>query len=144
MPGEKSARKVPLTAKTLTDAKEEMGKRRTEAREGALPKGGVKPGFADYVRDYLDYHGSNQNGRKVGTVTCVTRAQVNILDANIIAGQRGWLARWRIPFRQIGRELAHRYDPTTPSRRSWLQLTLRVRTLPLDCATQTCGIRSTP
>ena len=35
---------------------------------------------------------------------------MNILDANIIAGQRDLLARWRIPFRQIGRELAHRYD----------------------------------
>ena len=41
--GEKSARKIPLAAKSLTDAKEEMGKRRTEAREGALPKGGVNP-----------------------------------------------------------------------------------------------------
>ena len=55
VPGEKSARKIPLKASTLTDAKEEMGKRRTEAREGALPKGGVKPSVADYVRDYLGY-----------------------------------------------------------------------------------------
>ena len=69
VPGEKSARKIPLAAKTLADAKEEMGRRRTEAREGALPKGGVKPGFADYVRDYLEYHGSNQSGRKARTVT---------------------------------------------------------------------------
>ena len=67
--GEKSARKIPLAAKSLTDAKEEMGKRRTEARDGALPKGGVKPSLADHVRDYLDYHGKNQNGRKASTVT---------------------------------------------------------------------------
>lgn len=69
VPGEKSARKIPLKASTLTDAKEEMAKRRTEAREGALPKGGVKPSVVDYVRDYLDYHANNQNGRKASTVT---------------------------------------------------------------------------
>ena len=67
--GEKSARKIPLVATTLTEAKEEMAKRRTEAREGALPKGGVKPSLADYVRDYLDYHTNNQHGRKASTVT---------------------------------------------------------------------------
>ena len=66
--GEKSARKIPLVAKTLTEAKEEMVKERTKAREGSLPKGGVKPKFEDYVRDYLDYHTKNQSGRKPGTV----------------------------------------------------------------------------
>lgn len=69
VPGEKSARKIPLKASTLTDAKEEMGKRRTKAREGTLPKGGVKPSVVDYVRDYLDYHANNQHGRKASTVT---------------------------------------------------------------------------
>jgi hypothetical protein len=66
--GEKSARKIPLVAKTLTDAKVEMEKRRNEAREGALPKGGVKPSFADYARDYLAFHANHQNGRKASTV----------------------------------------------------------------------------
>lgn len=69
VPGEKSARKIPLKALTLTDAKEEMAKRRNEAREGALPKGGVKPSLADFVRDYLAYHENHHSGRKAGTVT---------------------------------------------------------------------------
>jgi integrase len=68
VPGEKSARKIPLAADTLTEAKEQMSKARTKAREGGLPKGGVKPILADYVRDYLDYHGKNQSGKKVGTI----------------------------------------------------------------------------
>ena len=69
VPGEKSARKIPLTATSLSGAKEEMAKQRTKAREGSLPKGGVKPSVADYVRDYLDYHANNQHGRKASTVT---------------------------------------------------------------------------
>lgn len=69
VPGEKSARKIPLSAKNLTDAKVEMAKKRTEAREGALPKGGVKPKLADYVRDYLAFHSNHHNGRKASTVT---------------------------------------------------------------------------
>ena len=68
VPGEKSARKIPLKAKTLTDAKEEMAKEKTKAREGALPKGGVKPSLADYAKDYLDYHEKHQSGRKPRTV----------------------------------------------------------------------------
>ena len=67
--GEKSARKIPLNSLTLTDAKVEMGKKRTEAREGALPEGGVKPSLADFARDYLDYHANRHSGRKPGTVT---------------------------------------------------------------------------
>ena len=66
--GEKSARKIPLEAATLTEAKEQMTKQRTKAREGALPKGGVKPSVADFVRDYLDYHTHHQSGRKASTV----------------------------------------------------------------------------
>ena len=66
--GEKPAREIPLTAKSLTEAKEQMGKERTKAREGSLPKGGVKPKFEDYVRDYLDYHENNQRRRKAGTM----------------------------------------------------------------------------
>jgi hypothetical protein len=66
--GEKSARKIPLKASTLTEAKEEMVKARTNAREGSLPKGGVKPKFEDYVRDYLDLHENIQGGRKQSTV----------------------------------------------------------------------------
>jgi integrase len=68
VPGEKSARKIPLTAQTLADAKVEMARRRAEAREGAMPKGGVKPSLADYTRDYLDFHEKNLSGRKAGTV----------------------------------------------------------------------------
>jgi integrase len=68
VPGEKSARKIPLNAATLSEAKMEMAKRRTEAREGALPKGGVKPILDDYVKDYLDYNEQHQSGRKVSTV----------------------------------------------------------------------------
>jgi integrase len=67
--GEKSARKIPLTAKTLTEAKEEMAKQRTKAREGSLPKGGVKPRLEDYVREYLEFHEKSQSGRKASTLT---------------------------------------------------------------------------
>ncbi len=69
VPGEKSARKIPLVAQTLADAKVEMARRRVEAREGALPKGGVKPSLADHARDYLEYHEQNTSGRKAGTVS---------------------------------------------------------------------------
>ena len=62
VPGEKSARKIPLKAATLTEAKEEMAKRRNDAREGALPKGGVKPSLVDFVRDYLAYHENHHSG----------------------------------------------------------------------------------
>lgn len=68
VPGEKSARKIPLDAKTLTEAKEAMAAARMKAREGALPKGGVKPTLTAYVHDYLDYHEKNQHGRKQSTV----------------------------------------------------------------------------
>ncbi|MEA3186591.1 MAG: hypothetical protein QOD99_421 [Chthoniobacter sp.] len=64
VPGEKSARKIPLAAGTLTEAKEAMVKARLTAREGGLPKGGVKPSFANYVRDHLEYRETNQSGRK--------------------------------------------------------------------------------
>ncbi len=68
VPGEKSARKIPLKASTLTEAKEEMAKERTKAREGGLPKGGVKPSFNDYVQGYLEYHEKHKSGRKPRTV----------------------------------------------------------------------------
>lgn len=68
VPGEKSARKIPLVATTLTEAKEEMAKQRTKARDGSMPKGGVKPSLAENVRDYLDFHSKNQSGRKASTV----------------------------------------------------------------------------
>ena len=68
VPGERSARKLPLKAKTLTEAKEEMAGEKTKAREGALPKGGVKPSLADYTTGYLDYHENNESGRKPRTV----------------------------------------------------------------------------
>ncbi len=45
-----------------------MAGKRTQAREGAFPKGGVKPKFADFVHDYLEFHENNQNGRKQSTV----------------------------------------------------------------------------
>jgi hypothetical protein len=44
VPGEKSARKIPLTAQTLTEAKEELAKERTKAREGAFPRAGYRRG----------------------------------------------------------------------------------------------------
>ena len=53
----------------MGESKEEMAKQRTKARDGSLPKGGVKPSLADYVTDYLDYHTKNHSGRKTSTVT---------------------------------------------------------------------------
>jgi hypothetical protein len=67
--GEKSAGKIPLTATTLTKAKEEMVEQRNTAREGGMPKGGVKPRFADYVSDYLALHEQQQSGRMASTTT---------------------------------------------------------------------------
>ena len=81
VPGEKSARRIPLVASTLTEAKEEMAKACANAREGALPKGGVKPLFADYVRDYLDYHKRNQSGKKPGTVAREATSLAKWVDA---------------------------------------------------------------
>jgi integrase len=66
--GERSPRRIPLTAKTLTEAKEELAKERVKAKTGALPKGGVKPSLADFAKDYLDYHENHQSGRKARTV----------------------------------------------------------------------------
>jgi hypothetical protein len=51
MPGEKSARKIPLKATTLTEAREAMAKERTQAREGGLQKGGVKPNTGPVFRN---------------------------------------------------------------------------------------------
>lgn len=68
VPGEKSARKIPLAAATLTEAKKALEKARHEAREGALPKGGVKPSLAAYAEEYLEYHTKNRSGRKASTV----------------------------------------------------------------------------
>jgi hypothetical protein len=66
VPGEKSARKIPLNVKTLTGAKEEMAKEKTKAREGALHKGGVKPSLADYAKDDLDYPPQRQEAAHSG------------------------------------------------------------------------------
>jgi len=51
MPGEKSARKIPLKATTLTEAREAMAKERTQAREGGLQKGWVKPNTGPVFRN---------------------------------------------------------------------------------------------
>ncbi len=61
--GEKSARKIPLVASGLAEAKEAMAKARY-SEGGALPKGGVKPKFGDYANAYVAFHATARDGRK--------------------------------------------------------------------------------
>jgi hypothetical protein len=52
-PGAKSARKIPLEATTLTEAKQAAEDKRREARQGELPNRGRKPTFATAADAYL-------------------------------------------------------------------------------------------
>lgn len=51
--GHKTARRFPLEARTLTEAKEQMEIKRNERREDTLPTQGRKPLLADAIAEYL-------------------------------------------------------------------------------------------
>ena len=51
--GRKTARRFPLEARTLTEAKEQMEIKRNERREDKLPSQGRKPTFTDAIAEYL-------------------------------------------------------------------------------------------
>jgi len=56
VPGEWSARRIRLNATTLEEAKAEMAKiREKKGGPEGLPKTGLRPTFADYVKKYLEF-----------------------------------------------------------------------------------------
>ena len=78
--GERSPRRVPLLAETLTAAKQEMERKRVEFRDGkALPRG-RKPMFADYADGYIALlENAAQSSKRPAT----------------IAGERQSLDKWK-------------------------------------------------
>lgn len=53
LPGEKTPRKVPLKADSLSEAKAAMEDKRAELRHGKVPTRGRKPGFFAFAEEYL-------------------------------------------------------------------------------------------
>ena len=51
--GRTAPRRLPLTATTLDTARGELERKRTERRDGKLPRTGHRPKFGDFAREYL-------------------------------------------------------------------------------------------
>ena len=51
--GKKTARRFPLEAANITEAKEQMEIKRNDRRENTLPTAGRKPSLSDYIEKYL-------------------------------------------------------------------------------------------
>ena len=70
VPGECSARRIPLEATTLEAAKAEMAKIREKKGEPeGLPKTGLRPMFSDYADKYLNFHRTaSDSGKKARTI----------------------------------------------------------------------------
>jgi sRNA-binding protein len=67
--GETSARKIPLKATTLEDAKTEVAEKRRKEDDERLLSTGVRPTFADYCRRFLKFRETMKDaGRKPRTV----------------------------------------------------------------------------
>jgi len=67
--GEKSARKIPLKARTLEAAREEMADLKKQKRTEGLPDTGLRPLFSDYADRYLKFHRSaSDSGKKARTI----------------------------------------------------------------------------
>src|SRR5438067_2462361 len=56
VPGEKSARKIPLASSTLDAARAEMAEIKRKKHEEGLPSTGLRPLFAEYAQRYLRFH----------------------------------------------------------------------------------------
>ncbi len=52
--GKKTARRFPLEASNITEAKEQLEIKRNDRREDKLPTSGRKPMLADYIETYLE------------------------------------------------------------------------------------------
>ena len=63
-PGERTPRRIPLNALTLTDAKEEMERKKLKIRDGNAPARGRKPMFADYADAYVALLAKSQHSHK--------------------------------------------------------------------------------
>ena len=67
--GEKSARRIPLKALTLEDAKIEMADIQKKKRDVGLDKTGIRPKFEEYCDRYLKFHETAaSSGKKARTI----------------------------------------------------------------------------
>ena len=66
--GERSARRIPLMATGLEEAKAEMAEWKKKKRIGGLPKTGLRPLFSEYADKYLAFHRASNTGKKARTI----------------------------------------------------------------------------
>jgi integrase len=67
--GERSARRIPLNAKTLEAAREEMADLKKKKRVEGLPDTGLRPLFSEYADKYLNFHlTASDSGKKARTI----------------------------------------------------------------------------
>jgi integrase len=67
--GEKSARRIPLKAKSLEAAREEMADLKKQKRVEGLPETGLRPLFSHYADKYLEFHRTaSDSGKKPRTI----------------------------------------------------------------------------
>lgn len=67
--GERSARKIPLKSTALEAARAEMADIKKQKRAEGLPDTGLRPLFADYARNYLNFHRTAlDSGKKPRTI----------------------------------------------------------------------------
>jgi integrase len=69
VPGETSARRIPLKATTLEAAREEMADLKKKKRGEGLPDTGLRPFFSEYADKYLEFHRTaSDSGKKARTI----------------------------------------------------------------------------
>lgn len=69
VPGETSARRIPLKATTLDAAREEMADIKKQKRGEGLPDTGLRPFFSEYADKYLEFHRTaSDSGKKARTI----------------------------------------------------------------------------
>jgi integrase len=66
--GERSARRIPLTASSLEAAREEMADLKKKKRIEGLPTTGVRSLFSEYADKYVAFHRGSDTGKKARTV----------------------------------------------------------------------------
>src|SRR5438034_438847 len=66
--GERSARRIPLKATGLEEAKDEMADWKKKKRIEGLPKTGLRPLFSEYADSYLAFHRASDTGKKTRTI----------------------------------------------------------------------------
>jgi hypothetical protein len=69
VPGERSARRIPVKATTLEAAQDEMADIKRKNHGEGLPSTGLRPLFSDYADRYLKFHETaGDSGKKPWTV----------------------------------------------------------------------------